>query len=239
VGAYSPGPKDTAVDEAWPTEGISSSFYARQKAAVERLLDALERQRPDLRVVRLRPGLIFKREAATEIRRLFLGPFVPRHLIRPRLIPFVPDVPRLRFQAVHADDVGEAYRLAAVGDAAGPFNIAADPVIGPPELASVLGARTVRVPAAVLRGAAATAYALRLSPTEPGWVDMALSVPVMDTGRARTDIEWSPSRTSLDALQELIAGLGDGAGEDTPPLSRATSGPARLREILTGVGRRG
>ena len=34
VGAYSPGPKDTAVDESWPTEGISTSFYAADKAAV-------------------------------------------------------------------------------------------------------------------------------------------------------------------------------------------------------------
>ena len=34
VGAYSPGPKDRAVDEAWPTNGIATSFYSRHKAAV-------------------------------------------------------------------------------------------------------------------------------------------------------------------------------------------------------------
>src|SRR3954463_7005357 len=28
VGAYSPGPKDRAVDESWPTEGVGSSFYS-------------------------------------------------------------------------------------------------------------------------------------------------------------------------------------------------------------------
>src|SRR5947209_2786597 len=39
VGAYSPGPKDRAVDESWPTGGIPSSFYSRHKAAVERVLD--------------------------------------------------------------------------------------------------------------------------------------------------------------------------------------------------------
>src|SRR3954471_18614947 len=46
VGAYSPGPKDHQVDERWPTEGIPSSFYARHKAEVERMLDAFERQHP-------------------------------------------------------------------------------------------------------------------------------------------------------------------------------------------------
>src|SRR5436190_1257638 len=32
VGAYSPGPKDRAVDESWPVNGIASSTYSRHKA---------------------------------------------------------------------------------------------------------------------------------------------------------------------------------------------------------------
>src|SRR5205814_9483756 len=64
VGAYSPGPKDRAVDESWPTDGVRSSFYARHKAEVERILDGFEARHRGLRVVRLRPGLVFKREAA-------------------------------------------------------------------------------------------------------------------------------------------------------------------------------
>lgn len=35
-----------------------------------------------MRVVRLRPALIFKRESATEQRRYFGGPFVPGSLLR-------------------------------------------------------------------------------------------------------------------------------------------------------------
>ena len=38
---------------------------------------------PELRVVRLRPALIFKREAASGIRRLFAGPLLPSPLVRP------------------------------------------------------------------------------------------------------------------------------------------------------------
>jgi UDP-glucose 4-epimerase len=74
IGAYAPGPKDRAVDESWPTTGIETSFYARHKAEVERLLDRFEAEHVDTRVVRMRPGLIFKREAASGIRRLFAGP---------------------------------------------------------------------------------------------------------------------------------------------------------------------
>ncbi|HEY1357960.1 MAG TPA: NAD-dependent epimerase/dehydratase family protein, partial [Thermoleophilaceae bacterium] len=69
VGAYSPGPKDRAVDESWRTDGIASSFYSHDKADVERVLDQLETDHPEMRVVRIRPGLVFKREAGSEIRR--------------------------------------------------------------------------------------------------------------------------------------------------------------------------
>jgi UDP-glucose 4-epimerase len=237
VGAYSPGPKDRAVDETWPTNGISSSFYSRHKAAVERILDTFEETHPDMRVVRLRPGLIFKREAASGIRRLFAGPLLPRRLVDRRLIPIVPSHPRLRFQAVHSHDVGHAYRLAAIGDARGAFNVAAEPVLDPAELGRLLGARPVPVPAAVLRGGAELTWRLRLQPSPRGWVDMALGVPIMDITRARRDLGWVPSHSSGDALMDLIGGIHDGAGITTPPLDPSTGGPARVREVLTGVGR--
>jgi UDP-glucose 4-epimerase len=239
IGAYAPGPKDRGVDESWPTTGISSSFYARHKAEVERLLDRFEEEHPDTRVVRLRPGLIFKREAGAGIRRLFAGPFLPSFLVQRRLIPVVPAHPRLVFQAVHSYDVGEAYRLAVVNEAArGPFNVAADPVLDPDELARALGARKLPMPGRLLRGGAALTYRLRLQPSEPGWVDMAFAVPVMDTTRAGTELGWRPERSSIDALLDLLAGIREGAGLDTPPLEPGGAGPLRAREVGTGVGAR-
>ena len=237
VGAYSEGPKDHGVDESWPTGGIPSSFYSRHKAATEAMLDALERSHPELRVVRLRKGLIFGREAASGIRRLFAGPFLPSFLLRPGLIPVIPSHDRLVFQAVHRDDVAEAYRLALLNDdARGAYNVAAGPVLDPAELGRILGARPVPVSRAVLRGAAAATWWAHLQPTEPGWVDLGLGVPVMSTERARTELGWTPRHTAAEALLELIGGMREGAGGPTPPLDPAASGPARVREILTGVG---
>lgn len=238
VGAYSPGPKDRLVDESWPTEGIRTSFYSRHKAAVERELDRLEREQPAVRVIRIRPGLIFKAQAATEIRRLFAGPLFPGWLANPAVIPIAPRTPRLRFQAVHSLDVGDAYRRALLSDARGAFNVAAEPPIGAAELAGVLRARPVPVSAALLRGAAALTFALRMQPSEPGWVDMALQVPLMDSARARQELGWTPTRSALEALEELLSGLRQGAHFPTPPLQRATSGPLRLRELITGLGSR-
>jgi nucleoside-diphosphate-sugar epimerase len=150
----------------------------------------------------------------------------------------VPDIDRLVFQAVHSYDVGEAYRLALVGDAAGPFNIAADPVLDPGELGRILDARPVSVPARVLRAGAAASFKLRLQPSEPGWLDMGLGVPLMDCTRAQEELGWRPQRSASDALRDLLGGMREGAGLETPPLEAGGAGPLRVREFLSGVGAR-
>jgi nucleoside-diphosphate-sugar epimerase len=234
VGTYSPGPADRAVDETWPTHSWPTAAYGREKAYVERLLDSFQVAHPDIRVVRLRPGFIFKRQSATSQRRLFTGPLVPGRLARPELIPLVPDIPGLRLQIVHTDDVAQAYRLAVVSDASGPFNVAAEPVMDAKVLAGMLGARTVRVPAQVARAAIAAGWYSGLVPADPNLFDLALRLPVMDTGRARRELGWSPSRTATETMQEFLAGLRAGDDLDTPPLSAATSGRFRHRELRTG-----
>ena len=239
IGAYSPGPSDRRVSEDWPTEGIASSFYSRHKAACERALDALEARHPELRVVRLRPGLIFKRGSATEIRRLFAGPFLPSPLVRPGLVFVIPDLPGLAVQAVHADDVADAYRLAIVDESArGAYNIASEPVLDVPELSRLLGARPVRLHAGLVRALTTASWRMRLQPTPPGWLDMGLRGPIMDITRARTELGWEPRQSAGDALLELMKGMREGAGLPTPPLDPATTGPLRVRELLTGIGRR-
>jgi hypothetical protein len=77
----------------------------------------------------------------------------------------------------HSLDVGDAYRRALLCDVRGAFNIAADPPIGLAELAQILKARPVKLPARILRGAAAATFALRLQPSEPEWLDMVLAFP--------------------------------------------------------------
>jgi len=239
VGAYSPGPHDRRVDEQWPTGGIATSFYSVDKAAAERELDAVVAAHPRLRVVRLRPGIVLQRNAAEEVRRLFLGPFVPGRLIRPALIPIVPHVPGVRFQAVHADDLARAYRLAALNpDARGAYNVAAEAPLDLRSIARLLKALPVPVPARLARAAAALTWRARLQPTPPGWLDIGLHAPMMDTARIRTQLGWSPKLSAVEALDDLLGGLRDAAGDATPPLAAGQSAPGRAREVATGLGKR-
>ena len=239
VGAYSAGPKDRRVDESWPTGGVPSSYYGRHKAEVERRLDRFEAEAPEVRVVRMRPGLVFKKEAAEGIRRLFAGPFFPSVLANPALINIVPDIENLRSQVVHSYDVGEAFRLGIVNeDVRGPFNLAAEPVLDAGEIGRILNARPVQMSAQLARVGAGLSWALRLQPVPPGWLDLSRNVPIMDTSKARTDLGWTPRYSADEALLDLLEGLRTGSGLDTPPLSPKTSGRFRIREILTGVGGR-
>lgn len=238
IGVYSPGPKDRAVGEDWARNGVSTSYYARQKAEVERRLDSFE-GRTDVRVVRMRPGLVFKREAAEGIRRLFGGPFFPSAFARPELINFVPEIEDLRSQVVHSHDVGEAFRLALVREGArGAFNLATEPVLDAQEIGNILGARPVPIPARLARAGAELSWRLRLQPAPPGWLDLARGIPIMDTTRAREELGWTPQHDARYTLLDVLEGLRRREGLDTPVLSPTTSGPFRVHEILTGVGSR-
>ena len=235
VGAYSPGPKDEPVAENWPTDGWPGAAYSREKAYLERVLDAVELADADLSVVRLRPGFIFQRGSASQQRRLFAGPLLPGSLVRPGLVPVVPDVPGLRFQAVHTSDVAEAFRLAALRDVKGAFNVAAEPIVDAALLADCLGARVVPVPTWPVRAAVAVAWRLHLVPATPGLLDTVLRVPIMDTTRVRDELGWTPQHTSRDAIEEFLRGLRGGAGLPTPPLEASVPG-GRAGELSTGVG---
>ncbi|GGW46328.1 NAD-dependent epimerase [Streptomyces lucensis JCM 4490] len=219
VGAYSPGPKNREVDESWPTHGWPDAAYCREKAYLERTLDVFERDHPEVRVVRMRPGFLFKRESASEQRRIFGGRFLPGPLARPELLPFLPDVPGLRVQALHTDDAAEAYRLAVRTDTArGAFNLAADPPLDAGVLAGLLGVRPVRLPRVAARSAIAAAWGLHLLPASPHLFDAVLRLPLMDCTRARTELGWRPTRSATEVLQEFLDGLQQGAGAETEPM---------------------
>jgi hypothetical protein len=92
------------------------------------------------------------------------------------------------------------------------------------------------MPRGLLRGVAAVTWRLRLQPSPPGWVDMALNVPIMDANRARSELGWEPRYSAVEAMRALADGLQEHAGLPTPPLT--PDGGGRLREITSRIGGR-
>ena len=228
VGAYSPSHDDQPHDEGWPTDGIPSCEYSVDKADVEQLLTEHELAHPEIRITRLRPALIFQRDAGSEIIRYFVGRLVPPRVFSGKL-PVLPWPSGMRLQAVHADDVAQAYLLAMRARAGGAVNIAADDVLGGAEIARLLsGGRLVEVPTAAARAAVSAGWNSRVVPISPGWIDMAASAPVMSTARARTELGWSPVHSAYDTVAEVLGGMVDGAGTASPPL-RPRGGSKRRR----------
>lgn len=235
VGAYSPRRDDRPVDESWPTHGVASSSYARQKAYVERMLDAFEAT-ADTRVVRLRPALIFQFAAASEQRRFFGGALVPNRLLEPGRLPVLPHLPDVSFQAVHADDVADAIRRAVERDARGAFNLAAPDVMGTDDVAELLRARVLPVPFPLARAGATVSWWLRLHPLSPGWLDLARRSPLLDATRARDELGWEPQHSGREALATVLSGIARGTGGPTPTLQADREDRDVLGELATGQG---
>jgi UDP-glucose 4-epimerase len=73
--------------------------------------------------------------------------------------------------------------------------------------------------ARAMRRVLSVTWRLRLQHTDPGWLDLCLGSPLIDSSRARRELGWRPEHGSLGTLFELLHGIEDGSGIATPPLA--------------------
>ena len=221
VASYSPlDPRapDRPVDESWPTDGASPAAYCREKAYVERVLDAFEADSDGTRVVRVRPAFVFQRSAATEQRRIFGGALLRPWMLDHRFLPGVPLPAGLRLQAVHAEDVARALVAAVERPVNGAFNLAAPGVIRRRELGELLGVPTVEVPRALVSAALEVGWLARVIPVPGTLADAVYALPLLDPSRALAELDWRPQHTAEEALAAFVDGARHSAGSTLPPL---------------------
>ncbi|OBJ55578.1 NAD-dependent epimerase/dehydratase family protein [Mycobacterium sp. 1423905.2] len=233
LGTYAPGRYGEKVDESWSHTGLSTSTYSRAKAAAERLLDDYEDSHPDgVGITRLRPGLILQRNAAAGLRRYTLPAYISPGWVR--WLPVLPLDRSLTVSMVHADDVADACVRTIERRALGPFNIAAEPPVTRDDLAKILGARPLHVPAGLLGPVVQASWRARLQPIDRGWFDMAFSAPLLNTDRARTELGWTPDWSSLDAFADFVDGLVHDKGTPSPVLHPRSFVTAIVRDLTRG-----
>ena len=205
VAAYGAHPDNPdLITEEHPTRGTPGVSYSQEKAEVEGILDLFEKEHPSITVTRMRPcavagpGLVdmmweFLPDA---MRRLPL--FAPWF---PRVFPNPIQGGRLLAQAVHEDDVAEAFRLAIVNDAPGAFNLAGEDVLGARDIASILKARALPMPLFGTRRVVDLAHRVGISKVPGDWIDLMRYPILVDSTRARTTLGWQPQFTSAAALE--------------------------------------
>ena len=76
----------------------------------------------------------------------------------------------------------------------------------------------MHVPARALRGAVSALWHARLEQVDPGWVDLAYSVPLLDTSRAERELDWHPAHSEVEVLDEMVAGMLTAASAPSPVL---------------------
>jgi UDP-glucose 4-epimerase len=236
LGVYAHGPR-RPVPETWPATGQSTSTYSRHKVMVETILDEFEQEHPDTLVSRFRPTVVVQRAAASMVSTLYLGPWIPRPVLRVlarQALPVMPMPDGLALQFVHADDVGEAVVALMTQRCHGSFNVAAD-VLDSAGLAALVGARPVPVGARLARRAISALHWLGVVAVTPGWYDIATNTPLMDTTKLRDATGWAPTRSSHDSARELIEGLADGAVGESPALGSDQEAPPMTVNPAVGV----
>ncbi|MBV9920511.1 MAG: NAD-dependent dehydratase, partial [Pseudonocardia sp.] len=150
---------------------------------------------------------VLQPDAASEISRYFLGRLVPVSLLHPALFRLAPWPRDLAIQFVHADDVAEALTLILERRTTGAVNLAADPVMNREQARRTFGGVGPSLPLKAVRVAADLSWRAHLQPTDGGWIDLAASVPLLETTRAREELGWKPVHRGDETLLSLLAAM--------------------------------
>lgn len=210
VAAYGFGRDNpAAMTEEWPTRPAEHLFYAQQKAEIEQLLQEAAGGHPRLGLYLLRPPIVLGPHTVGAKRFLpgFLEPAARRlgSLALRLPVPVPSPVAPLPVQFIHEQDVGDALRLCVLG--AGPpgaYNLAGDGVLTAVDVAREVGLLPVSVPRGPVQAAAGLVAGLPFAPPQLGWAEAISSPAIMDAGKAKRELGWSPRYTGIEALRDTL-----------------------------------
>jgi UDP-glucose 4-epimerase len=194
------------ITEEVPPRGSSEHYYSEQKAACEAALSEITGG-TTLEVFVLRPCIVAgpKAHALAEAMPWNQLPAAVRRATKavPLLKPLFPD-PGTPLQLVHHDDVAAAIALAATTSAPpGAYNLAGDGVLSMSDVADALGARPVRVPRLAMSAASEVIARVPFVPSALEWLHGGRTSVVMDTGKAKAQLGWTPKYTAAETLSGL------------------------------------
>jgi UDP-glucose 4-epimerase len=174
------------IVEETPRKRTSPLTYSVNKYDVEEFLDGFEPQHPEMRVVRIRPGILIGLRNAHGQDGLF----------RRRILL---NASKARLPFVWDEDVAQAVLLALFADARGAFNVCADEQLNAEELARRTGFRLLSVPFKSVHAGARILSTLGLK-IDPDWVKVADVELVASSERAKHELGWKPVCPTAESL---------------------------------------
>jgi UDP-glucose 4-epimerase len=198
------------ITEDVPPRGSPEHYYSEQKAACEAVLAETTANTP-LEVYILRPCIVAgpKARMMAEAMPWNQLPGAVRRIpdVLPIFKPPFPD-PGTPLQLVHHDDVAAAIALAVTTSAPpGAYNLAADGVLSMSDVGEALGARPIRVPRAAARVTSEVMARLPFVPSALEWLHAGRTSVVMDTGKAKSQLGWTPKFTAAETLAALASAV--------------------------------
>ncbi len=191
------------------------------------------RRRGDVRVTLLRCANV-------------VGPHVVSPLTSYLRLPVVPTVigydPRL--QLLHEDDLFAVLQHAVTHEVAGTFNVAGDGVMMLSQALRRLRRPTVALPGFAVGSLGSALRSARIADFSPEQVSFLTYGRGVDTTRMRTELGFTPTRTTAEALMDFGAGLPRTGGRAERVLDAvastlpdpAVARPGRTLAALRGAG---
>jgi nucleoside-diphosphate-sugar epimerase len=195
------------MTEDWPARPAARLFYAQEKAELERLLRDRAATAGGPALYLLRPSIVLGPHAigGKSLPRGLTGALTHAPLRWVGRMPFPVPAPELPVQLVHETDVGRALLQCVV--AAGPpgvYNIAADGIVTARTVVRELGLVSFPVSPRLTQAAARALAALPFLPPVAQWVETASHPAIMDTAKAKQELEWVPEFTALETLRDTL-----------------------------------
>lgn len=191
----------TARDPAMFTEEMSAkriprSGFGKDSIEVEGYVRGFARRRPDVDILVMRFANIIGPRIRTAITDYFSLPVIP--------VPLGYD-PRLQF--LHEDDGVRAMIAGVLGQTAGVVNLAGDGVLTVLQAAAMTGRPFVPVPIQTAGLVGGWTKKLGLADFSPDQMDLLAFGRGIDTTRMRSELGFSPERTTREAFLDFAASI--------------------------------
>ena len=192
VAAYGRQPRDNRrITEDTPRRGDSASYYLHTKRLLEEDLDLFEKRNPKIVLTRIRPSILLGKNNRNFVHELARFPRVPK--VREGL--YLP--------VVHEEDVIDAFELAVMKDAPGPFIISLPEPTSMEDMARALDKDTISMSRAQLLFLSRLGFKLHLTLFSPDWIVSGDTQWRFDISRAKNVLGWEPKHDLPSTIQEM------------------------------------